>query len=136
MSKVYVVTSGSYSDYHIDAIFSTKEQAEIYQAVHSMDYETDSFFSDYANYGIEEYEVDEPQIEVKGTIHYGIRIVFTNKRYYVEPFRALQPIESGRVETKNCITTKCLSFQLIKNGAKISVVPKMEENRYGYGCGV
>lgn len=30
MSKIYVVTSGEYSDYHIDAIVSTKELAKIY----------------------------------------------------------------------------------------------------------
>ena len=30
MNKVYVVTSGSYSDYHIEAVFSTEELAEKY----------------------------------------------------------------------------------------------------------
>ena len=28
MSKVYIVTSGEYSDYHIDACFSTKQKAQ------------------------------------------------------------------------------------------------------------
>ena len=31
---VFVVTSGEYSDFHISAIFSDKEQAELYCAVH------------------------------------------------------------------------------------------------------
>ena len=31
---VYVVTSGIYSDYHIDAIFTDKVKAELYCAVH------------------------------------------------------------------------------------------------------
>lgn len=32
--KIYVVTSGEYSDYHIEAVFDSLEQAEIYCAVH------------------------------------------------------------------------------------------------------
>lgn len=31
---VYIVTSGEYSDYHIDAVFDNMEQAELYCAVH------------------------------------------------------------------------------------------------------
>lgn len=31
MAKVYLVTSGSYSDYHIEAAFSTEELAEAYK---------------------------------------------------------------------------------------------------------
>lgn len=30
LSKVYIVTSGEYSDYHIDACFSTKQKAQEY----------------------------------------------------------------------------------------------------------
>jgi len=47
--KVYVATSGAYSDYHINAVFSTKENAERYNKIHgSGDFED-----------IEEFEVDE-----------------------------------------------------------------------------
>ena len=31
MDKVYIVTSGEYSDYHIDAVFSCSEHAEEYK---------------------------------------------------------------------------------------------------------
>lgn len=48
---VYVVTSGSYSDYGIDAIFSTKELAETY--VSRMDNN-----SSYSGYNIEEWPID------------------------------------------------------------------------------
>lgn len=49
MTKVYIVTSGSYSDYQINAVFSTKENAERYNKIHaSGDFED-----------IEEFEVDE-----------------------------------------------------------------------------
>ena len=47
--KIFIVTSGAYSDYHIDAVFSTKENAERYNKIHaSGDFED-----------IEEFEVDE-----------------------------------------------------------------------------
>jgi hypothetical protein len=46
-NKIYIVTSGEYSDYHIDAVFSTKELAEDYIQQNGIDYE------------IEEYNLDE-----------------------------------------------------------------------------
>jgi len=47
--KIFIVTSGAYSDYHIDAVFSTKENAEKYNNIYaSGDFED-----------IEEFEVDE-----------------------------------------------------------------------------
>ena len=45
--KIYIVTSGEYSDYHIDAVFSTKELADDYIQQNGIDYE------------IEEYNIDE-----------------------------------------------------------------------------
>ena len=33
--KIFIVTSGAYSDYHIDAVFSTKENAERYNKIHA-----------------------------------------------------------------------------------------------------
>ena len=53
MSKVYIVTSGEYSDYHIDAVFTTREKAEQFCAVHN----TCERYSNF--YNIEEYDVDE-----------------------------------------------------------------------------
>ena len=34
MSDVYIVTSGTYSDYHIDAVFKNREKAELYCECH------------------------------------------------------------------------------------------------------
>ena len=48
----YIVTEGSYSDYHICAVFSSKEQAQHYIDMHSL-------FDAYSDYDIEEYEIDE-----------------------------------------------------------------------------
>lgn len=53
--KVYVVTEGDYSDYHIEAIFSEKDQAEKYIALH-----TSRCFTDWQ---IEEWEVDATHID-------------------------------------------------------------------------
>lgn len=32
--KIYVATDGEYSDYHIEAVFLSKKEAELYAAVH------------------------------------------------------------------------------------------------------
>lgn len=50
MGKVYVVTSGEYSDYHIDGMFSTEELAQKF---------IDSFKRhEYTEMDIEEWELD------------------------------------------------------------------------------
>lgn len=38
MNKVYIVTSGEYSDYHIDAVFSTELRAKEYIQQHGSDH--------------------------------------------------------------------------------------------------
>ena len=48
---VYVVTTGSYSDYHIEAVFHDKEQAELFCATHGIhgddieEYDTEEYTS-------------------------------------------------------------------------------------------
>lgn len=54
MAKVYIVTSGEYSDYGIDACFSTKKQAEQFIKNSTT---IDKFYS-YTGYRIEEWELD------------------------------------------------------------------------------
>ncbi len=58
--KVYVVTAGEYSDYHIEAVYSTREKAELYVATHEGE--------------IEEYDIDEPVME--GKAYYGVYAKF------------------------------------------------------------
>lgn len=41
--KVYIVTSGEYSDYHIEAAFSTKKQANDYLDQHDDDFRIETF---------------------------------------------------------------------------------------------
>lgn len=57
MSKIYIVTSGSYSDYHICSVFSTKKDANGFVG---------SFAKDkYDNFRVEEYELDEFKDQIK-----------------------------------------------------------------------
>lgn len=57
MSKVYIVTSGEYSDYGIDRVFSTEEKAKEWVKVITSMYG--------GNYDIEQYELDAPIPERK-----------------------------------------------------------------------
>lgn len=52
--KVFAAASGSYSDYRIDALFSTRAKAEAYQA---------AFPREDWN-GIEEYDIDPPTVDL------------------------------------------------------------------------
>ena len=47
MGKVWIYTEGSYSDYHVEAVFSTKEKADAYAAQ----------CGEYG--GVDEWDVDE-----------------------------------------------------------------------------
>ena len=70
MTKVYVVTEGSYSDYHIVAIFSDKNNADIHAALLNS---TESFYDEAR---VEEWDVDDVEIDTRqkiihyATIHY------------------------------------------------------------------
>lgn len=58
--KVYVVTDGSYSDYHIVSIFSTKEKADIHAALLNS--------SNYQEANVEEWDVDDIEINTNQKI--------------------------------------------------------------------
>jgi hypothetical protein len=55
MGKVYVVTAGVYSDYHILAVFSNRESAEKYKEKYEKNVREDA--------RIEEYMLDSPEDE-------------------------------------------------------------------------
>jgi len=56
MKTIYLVTSGEYSDYHVEACFSSKEKADVYiqkfDKVHS-----------FTIAQIETYHLDDPEID-------------------------------------------------------------------------
>lgn len=61
MSKVYIVTSGSYSDYGINRVFKDKRKAEIWCAEKNTEYE-------WQEYEIEEYEYSDDAVEYREDI--------------------------------------------------------------------
>jgi len=84
---VYIVTSGEYSDYGINAVFTSQEQAELYISTMPDSHKE--------RYYIEKYETDESHYE--GTVFYGINFSMTmkyNYRYYTtHPFISKKPVE-------------------------------------------
>jgi hypothetical protein len=84
MTNIYIVTNGSYSDYHIEAVFSTKEAAEAWLAEAQ---ESSGFYSDGPQ--IEEWPLDERAGEILRTgYRCGIRLD-TGELYAEEEFRGL-----------------------------------------------
>lgn len=59
MDKVYVVTEGSYSDYHIVAIFSDENNADIYAALLNSTPRRDG--AEVAEWDIDDVEIDTRQ---------------------------------------------------------------------------
>lgn len=73
--KVYVVTSGSYSDYQIEKIFSARETAEMYIDA----------FGDDDDWDVEEYEVEDEldSEKVKKQALYSVSINIKSGEVYV-----------------------------------------------------
>ena len=64
MNKVYIVTSGTYSDYAIEEVFDNREDAERYICLHDND--------SYLDMSVEEYDIYK-NAELK--VHYGIYFI-------------------------------------------------------------
>ena len=92
--KIYIVTSGNYSDYRIDAVFTTKEKAEEYVQNNGSDYR------------IEVYNLDEP-------------IVKENKlwliQFNLEDGRIEDAIVSSRKKEYYCDTCKYEPYSFVKH---------------------
>lgn len=70
--KIYIVTSGEYSEYRIDSVFTTKEKAVDYVEQHG------------TYYNIEEYKLDE-EVEKKTQLWYIMFCVEDGKLYEANP---------------------------------------------------
>ncbi len=73
MKKIYIVTTGEYSDYQIVACFSSKEKAEKYSAV-----KNDS--ERWSPYYVEEYDVDSADVDDNIKVRYMYRAYFRKNR--------------------------------------------------------
>ena len=97
--KVYVVTQGEYSDYHIEQIFTDRDKAELFCTTLNVDY--------YAPPEIEEYETDEVKIEgefYRYVVGYGTKEIkydgtWKYRLYNYEIVRYKNPIKEEFEET-------------------------------------
>jgi hypothetical protein len=72
MPKIFVVTSGVYSDYGINAMFSTKELAEKY-IDGQIDHDPESY-EKASDYNIEEWELDQDHQPQQWVTEYRVNI--------------------------------------------------------------
>lgn len=104
MEKVYIVTSGEYSDYTIEAVFATREKAEEYVEAHGADYR------------VEEYQVDDAEVKKKESIW---RVSVNWKTGEVisanpEDFDEYYADKEGTVQYKN-YCSECLDIVLMSD---------------------
>ena len=89
MSKVYIVTSGSYSDYHICAASLDKEHAELL---------AEKYTDSYDDAEVEEYELDEFFEEAKrGYFWYWCTCQIENGMFGQVRIRKMDSYETGAV---------------------------------------
>ena len=102
---VHVVTSGEYSDYGIDQIFTNKKQAELFCAVHN----SKNPYG-YACH-VEEWATDEVKLE--GEVYYGIKILTHKTRSnnliidYTEQLYSTKPIAVEVTTPNSCGYFNC-----------------------------
>lgn len=91
MKKVYIVSSGSYSDYYIEAVFDSREKAEGYIASFG---KYDNDFND-----IEEYDLN-PEIRIRGREGMFAYVVRLNENFEIKNCYAKEYVESLADERK------------------------------------
>ena len=89
---LYVVTEGSYSDYHIIGIYSTKEKAEKVKLYHSTLYETPD---------IEEYEMDDIPEDIEDVREY-YHVTYRDRQYGEGYWACCRYTEVGKENIKDC----------------------------------
>lgn len=83
MTKVYIVTSGEYSDYRINKVFSSLEKAEKYCA--RVNVKDDGYSDYYCNLCyVEEFNLDDCEVSDNINVFYEYRFYFENQNN-VEP---------------------------------------------------
>ena len=98
--KVYIVTSGAYSDYEIDAVFSTREMAEKYIATNNT--------HDYPYEYIEEYEVDSNEVITNNIIYYHYRYMpMHHKISQIPTFTYKEPYCEHKGDSWRCVFHYC-----------------------------
>ena len=98
MNKVYIVTSGTYSDYAIEEVFDNREDAEKYICLHDND--------SYLDMRVEEYDIYK-NAELKNVkVYYGIYFIMSeNGINFFDIVYDNKPIEVN-IEEYNCFDQK------------------------------
>jgi hypothetical protein len=87
MPKVFLVTSGSYSDYHVVGVFSTRENAE--RVINDADK------SDYDSAYIEEYDIDPTIDELnQGLTMYRVLMTVEGDTKEIEKVEGISSVRS------------------------------------------
>ena len=87
--KVYIVTDGEYSSYHIEDIFLDKDLAETYCALHCPTGQ------------IETYNTSDDNIKGKLDIYYGVSFTaFSDETILLNIYRSTKPIYERVVKDK------------------------------------
>lgn len=66
--KVYIVTSGEYSNYGIERVFLNKEEAYCWAGIQR-----------YDDYEVEEYETSDGKVELSGEVYFGVKFKYSMK---------------------------------------------------------
>ena len=117
--KVYVVTSGVYSDYNIVAVFDDKQKAEVFCAAYNDNSKEHRTWDD--PYYIEEYDTEENHAESNKPVNYWVTVCKNFKgRYVVADDKActFMPtkkfVETGRSDTWEGIVSTTYDDKILK----------------------
>lgn len=91
--KVYIVTDGEYSDYHIEAVFTDKKQAELYSVFHNGDVEEWETDKSYFDEGTKLFVVHKIRIIRRTDIVFEVEKLFGSLRPFTrlddDPFHGI-----------------------------------------------
>lgn len=98
--KVYIISSGEYSDTHIECVTADKKKAELFCAVYNQPY-------GYGEYYFNEYEVDDWDIKADRKVGYSYRFLyqydFSHECYFLNELGVAIKFEhNSTVESKDC----------------------------------
>lgn len=110
IEKVYIVTSGEYSSYGIDAVFLDKEQAEMFCATHNSE--------NFCGYMVEEYGIGKIYGELK--YHKNIRVNFTPDGHiiHIVSFFSCKNIPTEYIKSLAYNNVHTLKFSVHKDATK------------------
>lgn len=125
MMEVYIVTSGEYSSYCIEAVFTDRKQAELYVATHSRDYMVCE---------IETWKCDEQRFDAAARPKNRWKAIVTKRGTFERckvSYVTLTEMEDAIIDYGNEVYVHVTLDQDIKeNTAKKIILDKLAEYKY------